>query len=717
MDVTDLLSQLNDAQRKAVCTEQRYNLVLAGAGSGKTRVLVHRIAWLIQMEAIAPSQILAVTFTNKAAAEMRGRIEQMLQRPAYGMWIGTFHGLAHRLLRAHYQDANLPEQFQILDSEDQLRIIKQSIKALNLDDKQWQPKQMQWYINSQKDEGMRARHLQGTDLFSRKQIEIYQTYELACQRGGLVDFAELLLRALELLRDNPTLRTHYQQRFRHVLVDEFQDTNAIQYAWVRLMAGEHCDVMIVGDDDQSIYGWRGARIENIHQFQHDFQPCDLIRLEQNYRSTATILNAANAVIAHNQARLGKELWTQDHEGELIGLYAGFNELDEARFIAEQIQQWSEQGNIRRDVAILYRSNAQSRVLEEALLTLQIPYRIYGGLRFFERAEIKDALAYLRLLNNPQDDAAFERVINTPTRGIGERSVAKLREMARAEQLSLWQVLCLSLQQKKFPARTANALQGFVDLIIDMQQAIQGTELYEQVDHVILHAGLLAMHQKDKGEKAQSRIENLQELVSAARQYEPALDDELPMLTSFLAHASLESGEHQGGAHEDCVQLMTLHTAKGLEFPLVFLSGAENGLFPSFQSQEDPQRMEEERRLMYVGITRAKDKLFISYAESRRLYGKEQYNSPSRFIFEIPPELLQDVRMSQASFRPALSPQLHHSVQDTGFMLGETVYHPSFGDGVILDIEGQGAKTRVHIQFADVGAKWLMLAYAKLQKLA
>lgn len=715
------LDHLNEAQRLAVSAPQGHLLILAGAGSGKTRVLVHRIAWLIQHENISPHNILAVTFTNKAAGEMRSRIEELLNIPVYSMWVGTFHGLAHRLLRAHWEEAGLPQAFQILDSDDQYRLVRRVLNALNLDESQWPPKKIQWFINGQKDECLRPHQINDhNDPYTKTLIRIYQAYEEACNRGGLIDFAELLLRAYDLLQKNPSVLQHYQQRFRHVLVDEFQDTNTIQYAWLKLLVGEHNYLMIVGDDDQSIYGWRGAKIENIQRFHKDFANSTTIRLEQNYRSTGTILAAANALISNNDGRLGKNLWTNGNNGELISLYAGFNDLDEARFVVDQIQRWLAKDIRRNEIALLYRSNAQSRVLEEALIQTGIPYRVYGGLRFFERAEIKDALAYLRLLSNRDDDAAFERVVNTPTRGVGEQTVSQLREYARAQAISLWRATNELLNTQTFAARASNALSGFIRLIDGMDTDTQHLALAEQTEHVLYTSGLFAHFKKEKGEKGQARIENLEELINATRQYTPDNSDLTP-LAAFLSHVALEAGEHQGEEPKECVQLMTLHSAKGLEFPLVFLCGMEEGLFPHHMSAEEPGRLEEERRLCYVGMTRAMRKLYLTYAEVRRLHGSENYHRPSRFIKEIPKELIEEVRLKTQIVRPARTTSFEtdpvdydQTIGDTGFRLGQRVMHPAFGQGVILNYEGQGLHARVQVKFADAGVKWLVAAYAKLE---
>jgi len=714
MDVSDILSPLNDAQRDAVASDSQNLLVLAGAGSGKTRVLVHRIAWLIRAEGFSPFSILAVTFTNKAAREMRGRIEEMLNIPTHGMWVGTFHGLAHRLLKSHWQEAGLPQNFQILDSDDQLRLVKRVCRELELDDGRWPPKQVQWFINGQKDEGLRAAHVEAPagDLFTQTMLQAYRAYETACERGGLVDFAELLLRAHELWLKNPDLLRHYRNRFQQILVDEFQDTNTIQYAWLRVLAGGDIPVVAVGDDDQSIYGWRGAKIENIQRFSDDFAATRTVRLEQNYRSTQTILQAANGVISHNFGRLGKELWTAGETGEPITLYAGFNEQDEARFIVDQIQEWVSDGQLRADSAILYRSNAQSRVLEEALIRASMPYRIYGGQRFYERMEIRNALAYMRLLINRSDDAAIERVINTPPRGIGSKTIDTLREVARERDVSLWHAIALATGEKLLAARALTALEGFRVLLDELDTGTDELQLEELVEHVIQESGLIPYHEKEKGERGQARVENLEELVSAAKQFTPE-GEELSPLQQFLDSAALDAGDAQAEAHEDSVQLMTLHSAKGLEFPLVFLAGMEENLFPHRMSLEEPGRLEEERRLCYVGITRAMARLFITYAETRRMHGNENYNAPSRFIREIPADLLQEVRLQTTISRP-VSSLGQADIPDTGLSLGQRVYHQVFGEGVVLNFEGRGNNARVEVNFDHEGSKWLVVQYANLQ---
>ncbi|KJS09341.1 MAG: DNA-dependent helicase II [Gammaproteobacteria bacterium BRH_c0] len=719
MDVTTLIDPLNSAQREAVTHTDNHLLVLAGAGSGKTRVLVHRIAWLVRVEGISPHAILAVTFTNKSAREMRERIHNTLGMSPQGMWVGTFHGLAHRLLKAHWHDAGLPENFQILDSDDQLRLMKRVYNTLGIDDGRWPVRQAQWFINAQKDEGLRARHIERSgDPFTTTMVQVYTAYEEACERGGMVDFAELLLRAHELWLNKPELLAHYQRRFAHILVDEFQDTNAIQYAWLRMLAGSSAMVTAVGDDDQSIYGWRGARIENIQNFTSHFADAKVVRLEQNYRSSAIILKAANAMIARNSERLGKNLWTEAADGELVSLYSAFNEHDEARFIAERILDWVAKGNLRNDCAILYRSNAQSRVLEEALLRERIPYRIYGGQRFYERLEIRNALAYLRLVVNPRDDAAFERVINTPTRGIGDRTLEMLRHLAREENLPLWDALTLALPD--LPGRAANALKGFAELIVGLTNTITELPIHEQVDHVLSHTGLLEFHRKEKGERGQTRVDNLEELVSATRSYEPP-DRDLPALPQFLAEAALDAGDQQADSHEDAVQLMTLHSAKGLEFPLVFIAGMEENLFPHKMSADDPNRLEEERRLAYVGITRAMQKLYLTFAESRQLHGSESWNGVSRFVRDIPSELVEEVRLGNTVARPTSyassgTVKLREDGEGTGLRLGQRVMHKTFGEGVVLNVEGNGAQARVQVNFVGPGSKWLVLQYANLEAL-
>ncbi|MBJ6136570.1 DNA helicase II [Marinobacter litoralis] len=719
MDVSHIIDPLNDAQREAVTAQNDHLLVLAGAGSGKTRVLVHRMAWLMTVDRVPPTGILAVTFTNKAAKEMRSRIEQMMNIPARGLWFGTFHGIAHRLLRSHWKDAGLPENFQVLDSDDQLRLIKRVMREFQIDESQWPPKQAQWFINSQKDEGLRADHIQENpgDHFTNTMLKIYRQYEKLCQQGGLVDFGELLLRSHELWLHRPELLAHYQDRFQHILVDEFQDTNTIQYAWLQVLASNRVPLTVVGDDDQSIYGWRGAKIENIQQYQRDFPNARMVRLEQNYRSTQMILKAANSVIANNQGRLGKELWTDGPDGDPISLYAAFNEQDEANYIADSITDWVNQGNLRSEAAILYRSNAQSRVLEESLMRQGIPYRVYGGLRFYDRQEIRNALAYLRLVQYHRDDAAFERVVNIPTRGIGAKSLAEIRAYATEQGISLWEASERLLAAGQVKGRARTGLQSFLDIINGLSEMTGDASLQGLMKQAIEVSGLKDYHASEKGEKGQARVENLEELVNALSDYE--VEDGVDPLAEFLAQAALDAGESQAADHEDSVQLMTLHSAKGLEFPMVFLAGVEEGLFPHSMSLEEPGRMEEERRLAYVGITRAMKKLVLTYAESRRLYGQEKFHALSRFVREIPADCLQEVRLRNTVTRPAMVGRPNESMfaQDSaaqsGFSLGQRVRHPKFGEGIVMNSEGTGHHTRVQVNF-DEGAKWLVLAYAPLE---
>jgi DNA helicase-2/ATP-dependent DNA helicase PcrA len=683
-------------------------------------VLTHRVAWLVQVEGASPHGILAVTFTNKAAGEMRARIESMLGVPSAPLWIGTFHGIAHRLLRIHWRDTKLPQSFQIMDSDDQLRAIRRLLKGQNLDEERWVPKEIMWFINARKDEGLRAKQIKDDGDPTRRQfIKLYELYQEQCDRAGVVDFAELLLRAYELFRDNPTLLAHYRQRFRHVLIDEFQDTNTIQYSWLKLLAGPEGLPFAVGDDDQSIYRWRGARVENLQTYRRDYPSVQLFRLEQNYRSTGNILAAANALISNNSGRLGKNLWTSGEQGDAVKVYAAFNERDEADFVINRIREYVMKGGLRRECAILYRSNAQSRTFEEALLSHRIPYRVYGGLRFFERAEIKDALGYLRLMFNRTDDASFERVVNLPTRGIGNKTLDMVRNYARANATSMWEAAGSSI--KEVGARGGQALHAFLLLIQQLDEQTRALPLHEQVDHVIHASGLVAHYQQEKGDRGEARVDNLNELVSAARGYEPDGDIEVSPLANFLAHAVLESGEEQAGAGDDAVQMMTLHSAKGLEFPVVFLSGMEDGLFPHQRSISDVDGLEEERRLCYVGTTRAMKQLYLTYAEQRRLHGVDSYGTPSRFIKEIPSELLEEIRPRIQISRPLYQPRrsgmgggVHEEPVAGGVRLGQRVRHGKFGEGTVLDLEGQGSHARVQVNFERQGTKWLMLAYANLE---
>ncbi len=731
MDVSHLLDGLNPAQREAVSAAPGHYLVLAGAGSGKTRVLTHRIAWLHEVYGVPLHGILAVTFTNKASGEMRARIASQLGGEPRGMWVGTFHGIAHRLLRLHWQDAKLPESFQVLDSDDQQRLVKRVVQALELDEVRFPPRQIAWWINAQKDEGRRPQHIQPEgDEWSSAMLRAYTEYQARCERAGLVDFAELLLRSHEVLRDTPPLLAHYRHRFGQLLVDEFQDTNAIQYGFVRLLAGDTGQVFVVGDDDQAIYGWRGAKVENVQRFLRDFKSAEgldatTLKLEQNYRSSANILGAANAVIAHNDDRLGKQLWTDAGEGEQIDVYAAYNEIDEARYVIERISQWVRDGGAHGEAAILYRSNAQSRAFEEALLAAQMPYRVYGGMRFFERAEIKDTLAYLRLVTNRDDDAAFERAVNTPTRGIGGRTLDEVRLCAREHGLSLWRAVQRVCGETALAARARNALATFEHLINALANEVDGMPLQEKIDHVLARSGLRAHYENESRGQLDSRTDNLDELVSVASRFSRGDDEEgaqMSELVAFLSYASLEAGEGQAQAGADGVQLMTLHSAKGLEFPLVFLAGLEEGLFPNAKSAEEPGRMAEERRLAYVGITRARQQLVLSHAETRRIHGSDMYGMPSRFLREIPKGLLREIRpkpqvarggfMQNTRYPPRNAG--HASIEVPAVRLGANVRHPTFGTGFVTDVEGNGAHARVQVNFEDAGSKWLVLAYANLQ---
>jgi DNA helicase-2/ATP-dependent DNA helicase PcrA len=746
-DVSPLISPLNPAQREAVTAPLEHRLVLAGAGSGKTRVLTHRVAWLIAAEGASPMSILAVTFTNKAAAEMRSRIEQLIDVPIRAMWVGTFHGIAHRMLRLHWKEAGLQQNFQILDADDQVRVVKRVLKNLDLPDDQWPPKTVTGWINAQKEEARRPQHFRDEGDFTQRQfVRIYAAYQQTCENQGVVDFAELLLRAYELTRDDAEIQAHYNRRFRHVLVDEFQDTNTLQYRWLKVLTGSQGVLFAVGDDDQSVYSWRGARVENMMRLAVDYPGCEIVKLEQNYRSTGMILNAANGLIARNTGRLGKELWTDVGEGEPIQLYAAFNEYDEAEFAINRIREHLDGRCANSDIAILYRMSAQSRVLEETLIRARIPYRIYGGLRFFERQEIKDAMAYLRLLNNRDDDVSFERVVNTPARGIGATTIEKLRVYAREQGLSMWTA---SRHGANVLGRSAAKVQEFLALIESIAAETRDSVLSKATETVIQRSGMRDFYLKDRSEQSEARLENLDELISAARYFELSpletpVEGEPPLdpLTSFLTHAALEAGESQAGPGEDCVQLMTLHAAKGLEFPVVFMVGMENGLFPHARST-DEGNLEEERRLCYVGITRARKQLHMSYAELRRLHGVEQINGPSQFLREIPPECVVETRPRARLVRPAfagsgyggssygnsaygggrrdpepvqrtaMTPRLRAESGPAGFNLGQRVRHEKFGEGTILQFDGDGDRTRVEVRFKSAGTKWLMLSMANL----
>ena len=753
-----LVAPLNDAQREAVTAPPENRLVLAGAGSGKTRVLTHRIAWLMAVENVSAHSVLAVTFTNKAANEMRGRLEQLVTVPVRAMWVGTFHGIAHKMLRLHWREARLIQNFQILDADDQQRLVKRILKGLELPDDKFPPKMVTGWINAQKEEGRRPQHLADTGDFTMRQLlRAYTAYHAQCEQQGLVDFAELLLRAYELCRDHKETQAHYRAKFRHVLVDEFQDTNTLQYLWLKALCGPDGKIFAVGDDDQSVYGWRGAKVENLHSLSRDFPGTEIIKLEQNYRSTGTILKAANALISKNNGRLGKNLWTEGRDGAPITLYAAYNEYDEAEFVVNRMREILDGRAAHSDLAVLYRSNAQSRVLEETLIRARLPYRIYGGLRFFERMEVKDALAWLRLISNRDDDVSFERALSTPPRGVGATSLEKLRAFAKQQDLSLWRA---AKAGATVLGRTYGALSSFLTQIDLLEGQTRSLPLAQKMEKIIEASGLIEHFKKEKGEQGEARVENLNELVNAAKSFErPEEEGQDPVLT-FLTHAALEAGEGQAAHGSDAVQLMTLHAAKGLEFPHVFLVGLENGLFPSLRAVEEGN-LEEERRLAYVGITRAREQLFISHAESRRMHGVPQICSPSQFLNELPKDCVVEMRpraqVLRSSFgvqsvsggygaarsngggmgsgyehgdawrakreegynltRPVLSQRMKSEAQNTlGYAIGQRVSHPTFGEGVIQNFEGEGERAQVEIHFAKAGTKRLLLGMAKLTAL-
>jgi len=712
--VMTLLQGLNSEQRAAVELPPQSALILAGAGSGKTRVLTTRLAWLISTGQVSPSGILAVTFTNKAAKEMMTRLTAMLPINPRGMWIGTFHGLCNRMLRAHYREANLPQSFQILDSGDPLSAIKRLMKSMNVDEEKYPPREMQWFISGNKEEGLRAHEVEAYDPYTRRKVEIFAEYDAQCQREGVVDFSELLLRCYELLQRNAQLREHYQARFRHILVDEFQDTNPLQYRWLKLLAGQNNAIFAVGDDDQSIYAFRGANVGNMQDFLRDFRIENVIKLEQNYRSHGNILDAANALISNNPNRLGKNLWTDAHKGEPIRVYEAPTDIDEAGFIVEEIQQLRREGVKLDEIALLYRSNAQSRVLEHALVSAGLSYRVYGGLRFFERQEIKHALAYLRLMENSEDDNALLRIINFPTRGIGARSIEQLQESARQFNTSLFDAA----------ARAGGKVAAFVALIESLRGAVKDLPLPEIIDHVLQHSGLRGHYENErstasKKREAEERLDNLNELLNAATLFVHEAEDD--GLTAFLTHASLESGEHQAGDSEDALHLMTVHAAKGLEFYTVFITGLEQGLFPH-QNSIDSGEVDEERRLMYVAITRARRRLYLSFAQSRMLHGQVHYGMASSFLRELPEDLLHWLTPRFAAAKPATretesylaafgaaTPPAPASL----WRVGQRVFHQKFGEGTITGVEGSGSDGRVQVNFKHAGSKWLSLEYAKL----
>lgn len=731
-----MLDGLNEQQRTAVTAPLQNALVLAGAGSGKTLVLVSRIAYLIKTHNFPINSILAVTFTNKAAKEMKDRLGKMLSLDVHNLWVGTFHGLCHRILRVHHELANLHPSFQIIDTDEQTKIVKQLIKARKLDEDKWQVKVVLSYINAQKEEGLRAKDVKPLAYGPSKTYQaLYADYEELTKKQSLIDFGELILRCCELLRDNQELSKHYQTQFKAVLVDEFQDTNSIQYYLIRLLTSKETTVMAVGDDDQSIYGWRGAKIENIQRFEDDFPNTAVIRLEQNYRSTSTILHAANKLIENNLGRMGKSLWTKGQLGSKIVVYTAFNEIEEANFVAEQIKKFTQEGESLDSIACLYRSNAQSRVLEEAFIRSQIAYKIYAGVRFYERAEIKDAIAYLRLSVNPNDDLAFARIVNVPPRGIGEKSIEEVESHAKALQISNWDALCMLLQDKdKFTARAYNALNAFHSLVTKLQNQVAKDDNLESVlVNLLQDSGLLEHYGKIKSGVGAAKVDNLQEWVNAAKEFQAdAIKDEtISWPNAFLAHVALEAGESQNKDDLPSVHMMTIHAAKGLEFPVVFMVGVEEGIFPSRPSLEDEKKLEEERRLCYVGITRAKKHLLISYAQIRRLYGREERHRPSRFLAELPDGAIEKrsgfANTSDFSGYSGFSSHNEKkSAQGTfsrskpeanlPYGIGQKVTHPKFGEGVVLAYEGGGVQMNIQVRFKDLGTKWLAVAYAKLEKL-
>ena len=724
MDVTHILENLNDQQREAVTSEQQNIMVLAGAGSGKTRVLVHKVAWQIEAQQFSPSSIMAVTFTNKAANEMRSRIEELLEHPSPEIWCGTFHSLSHRILRKFHKEANLAPGFTILDSDDQLRILKRLSKEMNLDDAKFPPRQSQWMINNWKDDGKRSNDVKDKGNFYTQTVkDLYIKYEQACAHDNLVDFAELILLSYEIIVRNSSIRDYFFKRFDSILIDEFQDTNTIQYKWLQAITAPKAKVTAVGDDDQSIYGWRGAKVENVKAFSKDFKDVHIIKLEQNYRSTNKILSAANTVIQNNSDRLGKNLWTESLEGDNLTLYAAFNEQEEARFIASSSKDWMDGGGCYEDIAILYRSNAQSRALEEAFLRASIPYRIYGGLRFYDRLEIKNAVSYLRVIFNNSDNPAFERSISNPTRGVGAKTLEKIRTKSTEDNLSYLKAAATLIDEGQVKGKGATGIKAYLDFILETAQSLDSLNLSEIVENINTDSGLYDFHKKEPGEKGKTRTENLDELVSAAKDFELSFDadhNKQEIVEQFLDNISLDAGDRQADAHEDAVQLMTLHSAKGLEFKLVFLTGMEESLFPHGRSMESPAQLEEERRLCYVGITRAMQKLYLTYAESRRLHGTDIFNPPSRFLKEIPAELIDEIRpraQTTAPYARKRSSSFNDTTSDIGFSLGDKVSHPSFGDGIVLNYEGVGESASIQINFEAVGTKWLMLSFAKLKKVS
>ena len=724
MDVSHILDKLNDDQRNAVTSEKQHLLVLAGAGSGKTRVLVHKIAWQVEAIGINPSAIMAVTFTNKAANEMRSRIESLLKAPMLDSWVGTFHGLSHKLLKRFHNEAGLSSGFTIIDSDDQLRIIKRISKEIGLDEATWPARQSQWQINNWKDDGLRSKNIKvDGDFYTETVNKIYKEYEDISQRDHLVDFGELLLKSYETLINSKAVKTFFQTRFKSVLIDEFQDTNTIQYKWLQEIASDKSYVTAVGDDDQSIYGWRGAKVEHVNSFSDDFKNTEVVRLEQNYRSTNVILNAANALIGNNKERLGKNLWTEKIDGEQIILYQAYNEQDEARFIADILNDWMNKGGAYSEAAVLYRSNAQSRAIEEALLRVSIPYRIYGGLRFYERLEIKNAIAYLKIIFNNNDNPSFERSISNPTRGVGEKTLAKIRNTAKKYNISYIKASAKLLDEGSISGRGGAGLKDYLEFVAGCNTFIQENLLSELMELIIKETGLYAYHAKEPGEKGKTRTENLEELITATKNFEQSVTEKKSneeIAKSYLDIISLDSGDRQASEHDDAAQLMTMHSAKGLEFKLVLLTGLEESLFPHGRSMESVSQLEEERRLCYVAITRAMEKLYITHAESRRLHGTDTFNPPSRFLREIPKDLIDEIRpRAQTNIpynRKDFEETKNEFEEEIGISLGQKVHHKKFGEGIVLNYEGSSDSARVQVNFDNYGTKWLVMAYANLKKL-
>ena len=715
-----IIDGLNEKQQQSVALDEDINaLILAGAGSGKTRVLTHRIHYLVSTKNYHVDDILAVTFTNKAANEMKERLSDLLRRPIGRMWVGTFHSLAHRLLRTHPIEANLSPTFQILDAQDQFRIIKRLMKENGVDETKFPIKKVQWFINQQKDEGILPHEIDaGYNFFVKQSAKVFDLYERHCQVNDLVDFAGLLVKSYGLLKNNQSLLEHYQNKFRHILVDEFQDTNRIQYQFIKILHNQTNHVFCVGDDDQSIYGWRGAKIENIQKIENDFKPIQVIKLEQNYRSTGNILSASNALIANNQNRLEKSLWTESGDGDLINVLNARTETEEAQYVVGEIQTQFNQGRNLDECAILYRSNAQSRVFEESLIKQNLNYRIYGGLRFFERAEIKDAMGYIRLIENTSDNIAFERIVNFPTRGIGLSTIEKIRSYANENQTNLFQSSIAIVDS--LPSRAANALQSFIHLIEAISDSSKNLILDEKVDSILLQSGLMSHYANDKSDKAGSKRENLDELVTAATQYVHEEDNEMNEVQGFIALATLDSSGESNQSNQSSVQLMTVHSAKGLEFPVVFLVGLEEDLFPSRQSKDEPHLLDEERRLCYVGMTRAMKSLTLSYASRRFLHGQSFYSLSSRFLDEIPKSFLNYIKNEstensyQGYEKNTNVSNKMIATSDSIYSIGQVVKHAKFGLGTILNYEGSGDSMRLQINFQKAGTKWLISSYANLE---